>query len=123
MGTMPRITRGSTVCTVIVTVDAAPQILADLVVHAQLGIDRFVDFQGYLGGALHLSEDGGRLVQYLQWASETDYLACINDPVWDELESAKSFLAAVESGAVRLDSRIFEVRAVSEGRDVNRAVS
>ena len=82
---MPRIEKDGDICTIIVTVDAAPELLSVLSEHARLGLERFPEFPGFLGGALHLSEDQGRIVQYLQWASESEYRACIDDPSWDEL--------------------------------------
>ncbi len=112
---MPRILEGGDICTIIVTVDAAPELLSVLSAHARLGIEQFNKFPGFLGGALHVSEDQGRMVQYLQWASESEYQACIDDPSWDELASTKTFMEAVDSGEAHLDARIFHVETVSEG--------
>jgi hypothetical protein len=112
---MPRIVEDCDVCTVIVTVDAAPELMSTLAAHASLGIERFPEFPGFLGGALHISSDQGRLVQYLQWASESEYLACLNDPIWDEPPSTQFFLKAVHSGGASLDARIFRVVTSSEG--------
>ena len=111
---MPRIQEGRDICTIIVTVDAAPELLSALSAHARLGIERFSRFPGFLGGALHLSEDRGRIVQYLQWASESEYRACIDDPSWDELASTKTFMEAVHSGQAQLDARVFHVEAASD---------
>ena len=108
---MPRIQEGGDICTIIVTVDAAPELLLVLSAHARLGIELFKGFPGFLGGALHLSEDQSRMVQYLQWASESEYRACIDDPSWDELASTKTFMEAVHSGQAQLDARVFHVEA------------
>ena len=69
---MPRIEEGRDICTVIVRVDAAPELLAVLSAHARLGLERFREFPGFLGGALHLSVDQGKMIQYLQWSSESE---------------------------------------------------
>ena len=101
------------VCTVIVTVDADPDTMPHLRHHAVAGLDRFREYAGYLGGALHVSNDGSRLVQYLQWRSETDYRACVEDPAWDRLPSTALFLEAASTGEARVDARVFAVVEVS----------
>ena len=111
---MPRIEKDGDICTIIVTVDAAQELLSVLSEHARLGLERFPEFPGFLGGALHLSEDQGRIVQYLQWASESEYRACIDDPSWDELPSTRTFMEAIHSGQARLDARVFQVEATSD---------
>ena len=111
---MPRIQEGGDICTIIVTVDGAPELLSVLLAHARLGIERFNRFPGFLGGALHLSEDQGRIVQYLQWASESEYRACIDDPSWDELPSTRTFMKAIHSGQAKLDARVFQVQVTSD---------
>ena len=97
----------------IVSVDAPRSVLADLVRHAKSGIERFPAYRGYVGGALHVSEDEERLIQYLQWESEEDYLACLNDPGWDRLDSSRTFLSAVESGRAKMDVRAYSVTVSS----------
>jgi hypothetical protein len=99
-------------CTVIVTVDAQPAILAEMSAHADRGLELFAEFPGYLGGALHTSRDGGRLVQYLQWSSQAEYERCVADDSWDELPSTARFLSYVESGDAVVDARVFAVAAV-----------
>lgn len=102
------------ICTVIVTVDAAPDTMADLVEHAQAGIDHhFPSYPGYRGGALHLSGEGTRLVQYLQWDSESDYLACRDDPRWDALETTQRFMTHLRHGRATVDARTYTVTACS----------
>jgi len=99
-------------CTVIVTVDGAPEDMDVLRAHALLGHDRFPDYEGFLGGTLHESADG-RLVQLVRWASEHHYRACIDDPTWDDSQSARSFMALVRSGRARMDVRVYRVIASS----------
>jgi hypothetical protein len=81
----------------------------ELVAHARVGIERFGEWAGFLDGALHVSEDGGRLVQYLRWASRWAYESCRDDPRWDELPSTARFMAIIASEDVSLDARIYEV--------------
>ena len=81
-----------TACAVLVTVEADATIMPDLEAHARYGLKRFPEFNGFISGALHKSADGNRLVQYLCWQTESDYLACINHPQWDEVPSALRFI-------------------------------
>lgn len=112
---MIRIATDRPVCTVVVTVEAAAAVLDDLVGHAQLGIERhFGECDGFVGGALHVSTDRTKLIQYLQWESEGAYLRCRDDPKWDALVSTQRFLDAVSSGAALVDARIYRVVADSD---------
>ena len=97
-------------CTVIVTVDAPPELVETVIAHARLGLERFGDFPGFLGGVLFESGDG-RLVQYVSWTTEDEYRACVDNPSWDDLPSTRAFMGAVESGAVIMDARVFKLVA------------
>lgn len=110
---MPTIDPKAELHTVIVTLDAPAEVLGELKRHAEVGLDRFPGYPGFVGGALHLSDDGTRLVQYLQWRTEEEYLACANDPSWDELPSTGLFMEAWESGRAAVDARAFSVERVS----------
>ena len=109
---MTTIETGASCCTVVVTVDADPEVIMDMESHARRGLGWFARFEGFVSGALHKSTDGGRLIQYLQWRSEADHLACMNDPRWDEEESTRSFLEHVVSGRATMDVRIYDVIAI-----------
>jgi hypothetical protein len=112
---VPRITHPTDLRTVIVTVDADADVLPALADHARLGLVKFSDYAGFRGGALHLSDDGCRMVQYLQWNSMEEYRACVEDPAWDDLPSTRAFMDTLASGRARLDVRSFRVEASSEG--------
>ena len=105
----------TSVCTVVVTVDAKASLIPSLREHAENGLEHFPTYPGYLGGALHLSADGTRLVQYLQWRSEAEYVACRDDPRWEESTSTRLFLEASRSGEAKVDARTFTVVATSAG--------
>jgi hypothetical protein len=94
-----------------VTVDADSEVIMDMENHARRGLDRFAQIEGFISGALHKSTDGGRLIQYLQWRSKADHLACMNDPRWEEEESTRRFLEHVASGRATMDVRIYDVIA------------
>jgi hypothetical protein len=97
-----------------VTVDAEAEILEDMLEHARLGVTTyFNEYGGFIAGALHLSADGTRLVQYLQWESEAAYVRCRDDPQWDDLDSAGRFLDHVTAGRALVDAHLFEVVADS----------
>lgn len=111
---MPTIPPPTEACTVLVTIDAPPEIVAEMEGHARTGLQKFPEHRGFIGGALHRSVDGGRLVQYLQWSSESDYQACMNDPRWEDLPSTSKFLALASSPHVKLDARIYTILAASD---------
>jgi quinol monooxygenase YgiN len=102
-----------TLCTVIVTVDAPDDAMSELEAHARVGIARFTEYDGFVSGALHRSDDGGRLVQYLQWRDEAAYRACIDDTAWDELESTRRFMQLARDGTTTVDARTYDVVAIS----------
>ncbi len=120
---MTKITEGADLCTVIVTVDAEPAEMENLAAHASAGLEAFRSYPGFVSGALHVSQDGGRIVQYLQWATEADYRACVDDPSWDDRASTRRFMERVESGAARVDVRTYVVRrtAVTPSRSDSRS--
>ncbi|MEN8374829.1 MAG: hypothetical protein ABFS34_05215 [Gemmatimonadota bacterium] len=99
--------------TVVVTVDAPEALLGEMAEHARAGLARFRECDGFLGGALHVTRDGGRLLQYLRWRDEAAYDACIDDPRWDEMPTTAPFLAAVREGRATLDASAYAVVAVS----------
>ena len=96
-------------CTVIVTVDAPPEVMPDLVAHASAGLDLFVAFDGYLAGTLHRSVDGTRLVQIVNWIDQDRYQACIDDARWDDLDSARTFMAHVQEGRATMTVHVVDV--------------
>lgn len=110
---MQTIESGTDVWTVIVTVDSDAQTMPVLERHARFGLDRFPDFEGFVSGALHVSEDGTRLVQCLQWRTEADYVACRDDSSWDAEPTAVAFMEAIDSGKASVDARGFKVVATS----------
>ncbi len=111
---MTTISHPSPFCTVIVTIDAAPDVIGEMEPHAKSGLTWFAGFDGLVSGALHKSNDGSRLVQYLQWESEADHLACMQDPRWDDLPSAARFMEFVNAGRATMDVRTYTVLATSD---------
>jgi hypothetical protein len=111
---MPVIKESSGLCTVIVTVDCEPEVMPDLEDHARSGLALFREFDGFVSGALHKSADGKRLVQYLQWETESDHVACVNHPRWDDFPSTRRFMAIVDSGQAEVDVRVFNVLAATQ---------
>ena len=97
--------------TVVVTVDTDPGSMVSIMRHAELGLDAFATYEGFIGGALQVSHDGRRLVQYLQWRDEATYAACRDDPTWDGTDSAQRFMALVEAGRAQVDERPYRVIA------------
>lgn len=110
-----QISHDSGLCTVIVTVDGAPEHLAEAAEHASQGLRRFAGFPGFVAGATHRSADGARLVQYLQWRSEADHQACMADPSWADDPSSQRFMAQMQAGQIAVDVRVYTVAAQAEG--------
>jgi len=109
---MPHIDSNRQICTVIVTVDAAQEVMPELLEHARVGLDEmFRDCQGFIGGALHVSGDGTKLVQYLQWDSEALYIECRDHPRWNALASTQQFMEHVITGRAKVDARTYTVVA------------
>ena len=102
-------------CTVIVTVDGAPDQLDHAAAHAAEGLRRFAGFDGFVAGATHVAADGGRLVQYLQWRSEADHQACMADPSWADDPSSQRFMAQMQAGRIAVDVRVYTVAAQADG--------
>ncbi len=111
---MPTIPHRTDCCTVIVTVDAAAGVMAELESHAREGIARFAAFEGFIAGALHRSEDGARLVQYLQWETEEHHLACMNDPRWEDVPSTRIFMDHIAAQRAKVDVRVYDVIATHD---------
>ncbi|RLW69671.1 MAG: hypothetical protein B6D68_01785 [spirochete symbiont of Stewartia floridana] len=114
---MTVVREASGICTVIVTVDAPAETISEMEFHARDGLVRFKEYKGFVSGALHKSTDGKRLIQYLQWETEADHLACMNDPRWDDRPSTRRFMEHVESGGAQTDVRVYEVVSSSKGRE------
>ena len=112
---MADISEDSDLCTVIVTVDADAAVIPQLEEHASAGLDAFREFDGFVSGALHVSRDGRRIVQYLQWRSEADYETCVNAALWDDWPSTARFLEFVESGRATMDAQTYAVRRTAKG--------
>ncbi len=98
-------------CTVIVTVDGAPDAIRTATRHASEGLAHFAAFDGFVAGATHVSTDGRRIVQYLQWENEAAHAACISDSIWDELESSRLFMGMIGRDELSIDVRIYQVNA------------
>ena len=108
------IDQSATICTVIVTVDGEAEDLEFVAGHASEGLEQFSQFDGFIAGATHISEDGERVIQYLQWESEEAHEACMEDPSWAEDESSQKFMELMESGDITVDVRIYDIVAESE---------
>ena len=98
---------------VIVTVEGNPDALAIAVEHARSGLEQhFPTYPGFIVGALHESLTGQQIVQYLRWQSMKHYLACRDDPAWDERPTTSAFTAAVNAGDLALQEATYRVVTV-----------
>lgn len=99
-------------CTVIVTVDGEREALAFATRHAADGIEKLANFPGFVAGATHIRDDGGKLVQYLQWTSEAAHKACMDDKSWEADPSSQKFMRLVGSGALNIDVGVYTLSRV-----------
>lgn len=114
---MPMISEDADLCTIIVTVDGAQDAVAQILDHATDGLSIFAEFDGFVGGATHLADDGQRIIQYLQWRSAADHMACMEDPSWSDQPSSRQFMELMESGEITVDVRNYSVRKSLEFGD------
>jgi len=102
------------ICTVIVTVEAEGAEMEFVVDHASEGLALFSDFDGFIAGATHVSEDGEKVVQYLQWESSEAHAACMNDPEWAQHPSSRRFMQLMEAGDILVDVRLYDIAAMED---------
>lgn len=105
------INRNQEFCTVVVIVQGKAEDIAEVRDHAAQGPELFSGFDGFIAGATHMSEDGGRIIQYLQWRSKADHEACMAHPSWNEQESSRRFMEKMRGGALQVDVGIYDVIA------------
>jgi quinol monooxygenase YgiN len=98
------------VLTVVVDVHVAPGRQAEFVSGVTRLVEEFTRHQpGFLGSAIHASEDGTRMLNYSQWRDRASYEAFRDDP---EAEARISELRAL---CEVMDAREMEVAAVIPG--------
>ncbi len=114
---MTVIQKDNNLCTVVVTIGAEAEVMAELEAYAKSGLQRFSEYEGFVSRALHKSTDGIRLIQYLQWESEAAHLKCMNHPMLNDVPSTKRLMEIVESGRARMVARVVDIVAVAERRD------
>ena len=70
-------------------------------------VPAFAGQRGFISANLHKSIDGTRIVQYLQWKTMDDHLACMQNL---ELQTAGAeVMSYVHSGEVAMDVHVYEV--------------
>ncbi len=57
--------------------------------------------------SLHRSDDGARLMQYIQWKSLEDHFACMASD--DVTKSGAAFMSLLSSGKATMDVKVYEV--------------
>ena len=99
---------------VIVTLDASTSEMPALAAHAKVGMAKFGEYEGFLGGNVYESEEGTRLVSYQEWSSNETYKKCVDDPAWHALDSTRHFMDAVREGRAHVDVRFYERTATGK---------
>ena len=99
----------NTICTVIVTVDGKMKDIESVIDHASEGLSKFSEFDGFIAGATHISNERNRMIQYLQWINKEAYAACMNDASWEVLDSSKHFISLMKTGAIKVNVQTYEV--------------
>jgi len=62
---------------------------------------------GFISQTIHKSLDGSRIVNYLQWRSEEDHKACMNNP--QMATRGEKLQEMIEKGMVAMHVRSYEV--------------
>ena len=110
------IDRNNNNCTVIVSVDGDVKDIESVLNHVTSGLDLFNEFDGFIAGATHLSEDGTRIIQYLNWKNKQAHKRCTEDPRWFEHEPSRHFIDLMKSGKIKVKAEIFNIQKVVEER-------
>ena len=98
-------------CTVIVTVEGEVKDIESVLDHASSGLARFGEFDGFIAGATHVSDERNRIVQYLQWTNKKAHEDCMNDSSWEQLESSQHFMELMKNGVIKVNVQTFKVVA------------
>ncbi len=96
--------------TVMVLFDVDPADQQELVTLALQTQEIFKAQRGFLGGSLHRSADGKRVVQHLRWRTMEDNLACMGSPDWQG-DTGQRFMAFIGSGKATMDPQVYEAVA------------
>lgn len=95
-----------TTTTAIVVFQTEPEHADELVRLARATQPIFARQPGFLGGTLHRSEDGRRLIEVLRWRSRADNDACFMSPDWQAPEG-QAFMAFVGSGKATMEPQVY----------------
>ena len=72
----------------------------------------FAKKKGFVSASIHVSREKGRLVNYLQWETFEDHLACANDPDW--AKDCSELMNLLESGEIQMDVQVYDVVVCQE---------
>ena len=104
---MAAIDKDNPITTVMVHVTVDPQ-EQDTIAAKMVELSPLMAAQpGFVSSHLHKSEDGKKLVQYIQWQTIDDHYACLQN---EELAAAGAgFMELVASGKIAMDVQVYEV--------------
>lgn len=110
---MPTI-RNDKTATVLVLCDCKPGDIEEATRLAKEMIPVFAKQPGFVSASLHVSEKRDRFVQYLQWRTVADHLACQKSEDW-KAPGASAFWRLMQEGKVKVDAQVYDVAAVLDG--------
>lgn len=96
-----------TACTVIVTLTCDPADQDALLGLARGVLPAFARQPGFVSSSLHKSTDGTKVLNYLQWRTEADHLACMQNA--DVAAAGADFMAFVEERRVQIELGVYDV--------------
>jgi heme-degrading monooxygenase HmoA len=104
---MATISTENDVTTVVVDVGTEPDDQASVLSMMQGLSPVFARQPGFVSLSLHRSDDGARIMQYIQWKSLEDHFACMASD--DVAKSGAAFMSLLSSGKATMDVKVYEV--------------
>lgn len=104
---MATISAENDVTTVVVEVSIDPDDQPSVTAMMQRLSPVFARQPGFVSLNLHKSDDGARVMQYIQWQSLEDHYACMASE--DVAASGGAFMALLSSGKATMDVKVYEV--------------
>ena len=108
---MPTISQTPT--TVLIVCDTDPDSFDEVAERAKAAMPIFAKQPGFVSASLHLSENKNRLIQYLQWETVEDHVACQTADDWKAPE-ATAFWQLVEEGKMKVDPQIYTIERIEK---------
>jgi len=102
--------------TVLVTLRVPEGRQEDILRLAEANLPIFARQPGFVSAKVYRSQDGTRVLTWLQWASQADHEACMLSPDWAQCDPR--FTSLLDRGTIQMDVRTYEPVCVKESASV-----